>query len=321
MTSASQADQIAALKVRLHDFESLPSPPGIVNKILALADDPKSTSQDFAAVVQVDTTLSARLLQLANSPLYGLSRKIHDISHAVTVLGLDATINNAVSIALVASMQQQKSTGVDYRQFWRRSLATAAASRLLNLHIGAPRTERYFMAGLLQDIGIIALAALEPELYAELGARQQDHSAVIAAEQKAFSAEHALAGSWLLESWKLPELYVKAARGSHIPAAVECNEEELLVVHCTAAGAAIADILYDTEQRQAVRRALAIGPDITQLSPLVLLDLVPKLATELQTLGTLFELDVGSAAMLEAAAATATEQIQALVDSARPTDA
>lgn len=306
------------LFTRLDDCETLPTPPGIAEKILALAEDPSSSINDFAQVVRVDVALTSRLLQLANSPVYGLSREVYDVRHAITVLGLEATLSNALSIALVASIREQRCSGINYKHFWRRSLAAASANRLIARHVRAPVAEHFFMAGLLQDIGMIALATLDADLYARVGDRYTDHRALIAEEQALLGVDHAAAGAWLISSWRLPGRYAQAAHGSHDPAKTECDSENEQLKWCTAVSGSIADIIYADDPGAALRRALGSGALHAQLTPVALGAVLGKLVSELAELGSLFDLDLGSPEWLAKRLHDAQGMLDSYSDDAEP---
>ena len=311
-------EQCAGLLVKLDSCTTLPSPPGIAEKILALAEDPSSGINDFAEVVRVDVALTARLLQLANSPVYGLSREIYDVRHAITVLGLEATLSNALSIALVSSIRDQETAGIDYRHFWRRSIASASANRLLARHVRAPVAEHYFMAGLLQDIGMIAFATLDEELYVRLGSRQKDHRAVIAEEEAVLAANHALAGAWLVNNWALPRRYAEAINGSHDPASAGFDSDNEQLVWCTAVSGSIADIIYSDNPDAGVRRALGMGGKRAQLTPAALNTVLEKLVPELNELGALFDLDLGTSEWLTTQLERGMSAVESLAGEAAP---
>jgi len=296
----------------------LPSPPGIAEKILALAEDPSSSINDFAEVVRVDPALTSRLLQLANSPVYGLPREIYDVRHAITVLGLEATLSNALSIALVASIKEQQQDGLDYQLFWRRALAGASANRLLARHVRAPVAEHFFMAALLQDIGMVALATLEPDLYLGLGKRQADHRAVSAEEEALHGADHAVAGAWLIDRWNLPSRYVEAVLASHSGGQGSIGGENEQLAGCTAASGPIADIIYSNNLEAGVRRALGAGVEMTQLTPAALSALLVRLVAELKELGGLFDLDLGRPEFLEGQLQRGLTAIESLTGDAEP---
>ena len=80
---------------KLQWCKTIPSPPGVAEKILTLVEDRSATMNDFAEIIRVDPGLSARLLQLGNSPIYGLRREIYEVQQAITIIGLEATVSKS----------------------------------------------------------------------------------------------------------------------------------------------------------------------------------------------------------------------------------
>lgn len=312
MAIPTNAELMATLGSQADVCGALLCPRGTAARILDLCEYPGGGADEFVAIARTDGALTARLLRIANSPAHGQEQHIYDVAQAISVVGIEITRQQALDLALASSLRPHDDAAVNYPQFWRRSLATALANRLLAEHAGVHNSEHYLVAGLLQDCGMMLLAELKPEVYGHISAYQHNHGAVIAAEQTAFGADHTQAGGWLLDSWHLPAAYGSAARGSHTPAAIAVPPEDQPLVYCTAAAAAIADILFSGEEHQAVRRALAIGLEHSQLTPQSLRDLLPQLLDELQAASRVHELDLGSHDMLARRVATALELIDTL---------
>ena len=94
MISEDLARQLKANK-------SLPSPPGVATKIIELANDPDVEIDRIAQVLSIDPATTARVLRIANSPMYAMSREITNLSQALMILGLNATISLALSFSLL----------------------------------------------------------------------------------------------------------------------------------------------------------------------------------------------------------------------------
>ena len=295
----TDSEKLAQLQNRLRECDRLPSPPGLVDRLLSLADDSGATMADFAEIVQLDVNLSGQILRLANSPVYGLRREVATVHQAVTLIGLTATLNNAVSLLLLSSMRSFQSAALDYGHFWRRATGTAAACRQLARNRREPNAESFFMAGLIQDIGMLALDAVEPELYAPLGQQQRDHRKVVSQERQVLGVDHASIGAWLINEWNLPEHYCQAILASHEPQETAVDPEHISLARSVALGALVADILYGHDQRVAIDRTLALGAVGEELTAEILPVLLERVAEELTGIAQVFELDLGDAAWLE----------------------
>ncbi len=299
--------------------QRLPSPPTVAEKILALVEDRSATMNDFADVIRLDPGLAARLIRMGNSPIYGQRREILEVRQAITLVGLDATISNALSIALVASMRDEATqSNLDQELFWSRSVAAASAGRLLARHIHLKVPETVFMGALLQDIGMLALDSLGEPGYAGIGPQQRDHRKLIAHEIKVFGIDHAAAGAWLASRWKMPMQYCQAILASHEPMETPVDAENAQLADCVAVAGLVADIFYGPDAQTCVRRALALGEQRVQLSPSVLASLLPKLIEELTEVSGLFEVDLGGPEFFEERHAAALQALEQDAQEARP---
>lgn len=207
-----QLPQAAELVKRVHD---LPTLPDIIHAVSAIVNDPKSSAADLAKVIATDAALSARVLRLANAPIYGFSRKIGDIKHAIALLGFKETQALAVSVSAFNYML----TGgdFDFKSYWNHSFACATLAKLLAANVHARGMESAFVAGLLHDIGKAALATnifanhRSPDYEGNLDISSLDVS------EEALGITHAEIGYLLAERWLLPPLLTGAIRYHHMP--------------------------------------------------------------------------------------------------------
>jgi len=203
--------QHAPLHARLGYCRNLPSPPGIALRILELAQDPGVEAAAVAEVVGMDAALSARVLRIANSPLYATRRRIESLGQALTLLGLNATLSLALGFSLTPGLR-----GPAGKQdwIWRRSVIAALACRLLGQWAGLRKVEDLMLAGLLQDIGVLALLQLFPDDYPAVLAGADSNAHLLQLERERFGIDHAEAGAELAAQWRLPDYLQLAIRAS-----------------------------------------------------------------------------------------------------------
>lgn len=194
---------------------NLPSPPAIASQIIELSSCDSAGLSDVADIVSVDPALSAKLLRMANSPLYTQHRKIENLRQAITLFGLDGTLNIALSFSLANSNKESKSSGLNYSHFWKRSLASAILCQNIAHQLGETSKDSAFLAGLLQDIGMLALDKALPDLYSSLHNNQFKHEEIYELEINTFEADHSAVGAWLLDEWNLPSQIIEPICNSH----------------------------------------------------------------------------------------------------------
>lgn len=247
------------LEAHLKTFVNFPSPPGIATTIIEVAQDPNIEMSRVAQVVGMDPALTTKILRIANSPLYAQRRKSENLRQALVVLGLNATLTLALSFSLVKALRGGKPNGINYPYYWRRALLGAMAARALGAATGQTLLEDLFLAGLLQDIGMLALDRCRPETYRDVGAIQQDHRELQAHERKVLGTDHVEVGSWLLKSWNLSSRLYNAIAQSHRAANQRVIEPGEVFNRCVTLCGPVADIfIREADQRPFVETAQAV---------------------------------------------------------------
>lgn len=203
------------LESHLKSIVNLPSPPGVAAHIIELAQDPEIEMGRVARAVGLDPALTTKILRIANSAIYAQRRRSENLRQALVVLGLNATLTLALSFTLVRSLKSSTVHGLDYNQYWRRALLAGTSARALGEATGQTLAEELFLAGLLQDIGMIALDRSKPDLYKDTAEMQRVHAQILPHERKNIGVDHAEVGAWLMRQWNLPERLWRAVEGSH----------------------------------------------------------------------------------------------------------
>ncbi len=201
----------------LSKVEKLPPLPGAMLDLLRSFNNEDINVAELAKKVGRDPLLTARVLKVVNSPFYGLDGAVSSLPEAVMVLGF----SNVRSLALVASLTgafpMQSHGAANPRRLWIHSFCCAICAQLL-----AARTqvdaETAFTAGLLHDIGRIAMLALCPAQFAEaLALKAEQGIGLGTAEEQVLGINHAAFGARLMERWRLPEPLVRAVEFHHAP--------------------------------------------------------------------------------------------------------
>lgn len=203
------------LRKRIHAERAFPSPPIVTARLIELGDNPEASLNEIIEVLGTDPTLAARLLRLANSPLYAGRRRTENLRQAVVVLGLDAVLTASLSLTLINDRSREAGMSPAFRKRrWMRSVHAAACAQHLAEFVAGVDPADAFLAALLQDIGVNVVARIEPAAYEELG-DGGTHDQVMAAEVASLGCDHAVIGAELLSSWLLPERIVDAVLHSH----------------------------------------------------------------------------------------------------------
>ncbi len=277
------------LRQRLALCPNLPSLPGVALRVIELGRDPETGIGEIADAVSLDPALAAKLLKIANSPLYAQRRKVDNLRQAAMLLGLNATLTLALSFSLLERVDSD-GAGIDYTGYWRRSLLAALASRVLGQRFGLGRPEELFLAGLLQDIGMLVLDRALPDTYPALVAGASTHDQLLAAEREQFAADHAEVSAWILEHWSMPAYLVEAARNSHATSIEEVVAREQRFCACVAFASWLAEVWSDGAGDFA--RFATRAQTLLELSPEALHEVLDTIGEAMPETASLFEVDL-----------------------------
>jgi diguanylate cyclase (GGDEF)-like protein len=199
----------------LKDNLRLPSAPPVVIRILDIVQQKNFSFSELVAVIQSDPALVTRMLRLVNSGFYSLPKKVGSIETAVTVLGVNAVKNIALSFTIAGVFKDKPTHKFDFNHFWRRSAVSAVAADLISNAISF-KSDEMFIAALLQDIGVATMFTCRPELYSKvLDEKAVSGLPVTVIESQIFGFDHQEVGSELLKQWGLPESVYIPIRHHH----------------------------------------------------------------------------------------------------------
>lgn len=203
----------------LAGVKALPSLPTTVTELLSSIDDPDADTSAIAHRIARDQGLTMRILRIANSPFYGQSHRIASVADAVIVLGLRSVRALAVAASFTSVFKVGPEMESELQSFWKHGIAAALSARFLAGRVGVA-IEEAFIAGLLHDIGRVALAVSFPKhMAAVANYRRELDCQPIDAEQDVLGIDHAEVGRMLAESWRFPQPLCAAIGGHHAPPA------------------------------------------------------------------------------------------------------
>lgn len=203
----------------LKRVKDIPSLPQFVVETLNKLDDPKSSATDVGSRLSKDEGLVVRVLRLANSAYYGLSRRITGVSEAISFLGFK-TVKSIVLAASVYKFMDSAFTGyaLDRGGLWKHSQSVASTSRYLAEKLGIGDPEEAYIGGLMHDIGKIVLNDYVRFGYSIiLRLVEEDKVPFCDAERQVLGFDHAQVGGLIMEQWNLPEAYAYITTYHHSP--------------------------------------------------------------------------------------------------------
>jgi putative nucleotidyltransferase with HDIG domain len=215
----------------------VPMMPGSAGRITSLLNDVNASSRQLTDAIIYDPILTARILRLANSPIYSLQKNVSTLRHAVEIVGMKA-IYEILIIGLAADSFAKEIRHSDKgKKIWEHSLAVALLSREIGHVLKLRGTEEAFICGLLHDIGKILLLKNDFQTFSHT-LEENDEVEMLQAESSAFGYNHAQIGSLVANRWGLPDGVCHTILNHHNPSQAE---QFLVVAHLVSAADTIAN--------------------------------------------------------------------------------
>ncbi len=213
-------------KGRILAVKDLPTLPGVLQEVAVLVENPNSSTDQISRAISKDQVLSAKVLKMVNSPIYGFPGRIGSIQHALVLLGFNVVKGIIISTSVFEVMNE------NMRGLWEHSLGCALASSAIARAIGCKDPEEYAVAGLLHDIGKVVAAVQLPDSRAAIDAlvKEKDIS-YRQAEIEVLGFAHDRINLWLSNYWNLPANLKEGLSYHHRPMSATLYPKVAQVVH------------------------------------------------------------------------------------------
>ena len=205
------------------------------------------------------------------------------------ILGLNATISLALSFSLITSLQTTKGDGLDYALYWKRALIAGTASRALGKTCNMGEIEELYLAGLLQDLGMLALDLVIPDLYIAHKVPQADHTGLLSYEHETLGITHGAVGSWLLTKWNFPDRLRLAVAGSDDPSRIPTHDDRGTFAWCVSLSGGIAEIFLRDTSDEFILTLKTQARSLLGLSPESLMEVIENVHAQLPEMEALLE--------------------------------
>ena len=206
--------------------------PEIFIMINEVVNDPTSSFSDIAQVVNLDTALSARLLKIVNSSFYSFPSNIETVTHAITVIGTEQLHNLALATTILSNFKGIPDKMLNMNLFWRHSMGVAIIARNLAIHCRETNPERFYLAGILHDIGRLIILENLPDEASEIITRQAETDGIVwEIEREVLGFDHGEVGAALSRSWNLPLSLEEIIGNHHHPGRSKRYPLETTIIH------------------------------------------------------------------------------------------
>jgi putative nucleotidyltransferase with HDIG domain len=227
-------------------IKSIPTLPTIALRVMEVTANPTSSANDLMEIISPDVSLTTKIIKIANSPFYGLTKEISSLQHAVTILGFKEIRNLVISTVAFDSFKNLQQNGkFDINKFWRHSFYCALAAKIIAVDLKSGGSE-LFVAGLVHDIGKLAMYIAFPNefmMQIEIMSPLKIKYTAFEAEKDIFGMTHDEVGMKLLERWMFPKSLLTAVGYHHRPQEADKKSRFPIIVH-------VADILTHVYEMQ-----------------------------------------------------------------------
>jgi putative nucleotidyltransferase with HDIG domain len=208
------------IKKAISSMGTLPSIPSLYMELVKEIESADASIHKVGKIISQDVSMTAKILQLVNSPYFGLYQRVASPEQASTLLGLETVKSLVLSVKIFAQYKNTKMPGFSPEELYSHSLATASVAKAIAKKEGEEEAfiNDTFTAGMLHDLGKLILASNFPEQYQKTVAMASDNKVELwKAEKDVFNATHSEVGAYLLGIWGLPNSIMEAIAFHHYP--------------------------------------------------------------------------------------------------------
>ena len=214
-------------------IEGLKPIPQVANRVMAVAQDPKSSMSLLAEIVMYDQVITANLLKTCNSTYFGLPKKIDSVQQAIIYMGMDQVVDLVLMSGGTENLKMRhEGYDLDAGDLWRYSVASALIARELAERQGSDNKHLIFTAALLKDIGKVVLSQYVADSIEQI--RLMVSSGDLSfreAEKAVIGIDHAELGAMVAEKWGFSEKMVKIIRNHHLCGESSDDDVETCIVY------------------------------------------------------------------------------------------
>jgi HD-like signal output (HDOD) protein len=214
---------------KVSELYSLPS---IYNELENAIKSPYCELQDLADILLEDAGVSARVLKLANSAFYNFPSKVETITRAITIIGTRQLVDIVLATCVINLFDNIKQEIVDMESFWRHSIAVGVCAKTIATYKREANTERFYLMGLLHDIGRLVMFIQIPELMSQIIEQARAENRVLRdCETNQLGFDYTEVGAYFLEEWKLPPSIQQAVRTQHSLSDQNAGLDDAAIIH------------------------------------------------------------------------------------------
>ncbi|MCP3875744.1 MAG: HDOD domain-containing protein [Desulfobacteraceae bacterium] len=224
---------MTTLQNLMKELKNLKPIPAVANQLLAVVDNPDSSMEDIANVIQYDPAITASVLKTCNSAFFGLKNPAESIKDAVNLLGTDQVIELVLLKSGAKALSgKQKGYGMEKGDMWLYSVSSAVVAKQVAIKLSLKNKNTIFTAALVKDIGKTILESHVFDEVKKINLLVKDKGfSFREAEKKILGIDHAELGALIAKMWKFSPKMIKLIRHHHLADEKMIKDKEIAAVY------------------------------------------------------------------------------------------
>ncbi len=273
----------------------VPSMPAAATRFIdvCMREDPEF--DDLVDILSTDAGMASEILRLANSPFFGVTRRICSLKQALTLLGLVKVRSLVMGRYLVQEIDKLECPALNHTFYWRRSITCATLAARFSEAGGDDLQEEAFICGLLADIGVVVLAGAVPDRYETIAREYEPLQGErwVARELHHLGISHAMVSGLILHDWKMPAAIVEAVRCHHENVHLPQGNQDINRIACLVGAASDAvELLLEARSPARTRELCARASAKSGLEPDALIGAMLSIEDHLADLAALLNIRI-----------------------------
>lgn len=215
--SFDQTQKKERTQLVLKRVTSLSPVPKILAEVLELLKDLNTSPHTLAKAITKDQSIVVKILTIANSPFYGLAKRVSSIEYAIMILGFNEIRNIVTALSLMESMKNKSDEYMDQKSFWLHSYITATTAKKIADDMNIGDSNDAFIGGLLHDLGISVIHRYMHTDFVAITDNVKKGMKYLEAENFQLGMDHQSIGYSLLKNWNIPESICEIVKYHHTP--------------------------------------------------------------------------------------------------------
>ncbi|MBF0100262.1 MAG: HDOD domain-containing protein [Desulfobacterales bacterium] len=224
---------MTAIHELLKAIDNLKPMPAIMNQIMTVMENPRSSMQEIAEVIQLDPIITATILKICNSAYFGLPRQIESLNDAITYLGMEQIIDIVIIKSGTQSFAgKQVGYGLYEGELWKHAVLSAMTAKDIADKLGIKQKHVIFTTALLKDIGKIILDRFVRDSFDRINMMVKDKGMSFREAEKAvLGIDHAEAGAILAKKWNFSQKMIEIIKNHHFNEKSSQYDEENSIIY------------------------------------------------------------------------------------------